>query len=79
MAISYTISPDVALSSPPARRGDIPNGTVTYQGMGGSGQLADAATCRGLCDWAAQPAMALCSRAPAACLASACHESRPLT
>jgi len=35
------------------RRGDIPDGTVTYQGMGGSEQPADAATCRGPCDWAA--------------------------
>ena len=32
------------------RRGDIPDGTVTYQGMGGSEQPADAATCRGLYD-----------------------------
>jgi len=66
------------------RRSDIPDGTVTYQGMGGSEHPADPAICQGPCDRAVQPARALCSRAPAACLAiglsgkSAAHVSRRL-
>ena len=75
-----------AIICPPRlpRRSGIPDGTVTYQGMGGSEHPADAATCRGSCDRAAQPAMPLCSRAPAACLAiglscePATHVSRRL-
>ena len=77
----------LAITCPPRRprRSDIPDGTVTYRDMGGSEHPADAGICRGPCDWAAaRPAMALCSRAPAACLAiglscePATHVSRRL-
>ena len=34
------------ISGPSSRRGDIPDGTVTYQGMGGSEHPADTAICR---------------------------------
>jgi len=65
-------TPLLAITCPPRRprRSDIPDGTVMYRDMGGSEHPADAGICRGPCDWAAaRPAMALCSRAPAACLA----------
>jgi hypothetical protein len=73
------------LSSPPApaqrfsrRHRNVPGG------MGGIGNPADAAICQGPSDWAAQPAMALSSGVPAACLAiglscePATHVSRRL-